>query len=248
MTRHATVAELVRRRCLDADLLLEMLGVTVDGQLQPDDERDYGDVDTAQLGSRSTAAKAVTSTDDMLRRPDSSSAPDALRNLPPVEVVRKARPIRAGGVSTPRVRSVKLKLPARRPAPRATGSGRNLAECGTYGAYRRHLRNKEPIDPACAEAAREQWRNREGRERYLSPCGTYTAKRRHIRNGEQPCDLCATAKFTPSTTPHSNDLKPCGTEGAYRRHLKYGTPVCVACRAAHNERNRQLEAEKRNAA
>lgn len=242
MTRHATVAELVRRRCPDADLLLEMIGVTVDGQLQADDDRDYGDVDTAQLGSRSKADKVASLYDDMRVQPAVSTAPEALRNLPApvVEVAKvKAKPKRAQAP----------KLPGKPPTRRAhTGQGRQLAECGTYGAYRRHLRNKEPIDPACAEAAREQWRNREGRERYLSPCGTYTAKRRHIRNGEQPCDLCATAKFTPSTTPHSNDLKPCGTEGAYRRHLKYGTPVCVACRAAHNERNRQLEAEKRNAA
>lgn len=31
-----------------------------------------------------------------------------------------------------------------------------LKPCGTYAAYRRHLRNDEPVDDACAAAAREQ--------------------------------------------------------------------------------------------
>ena len=30
--------------------------------------------------------------------------------------------------------------------------GRPLAPCGTYGAYRRHLKRKEPVDDACAAA------------------------------------------------------------------------------------------------
>lgn len=30
--------------------------------------------------------------------------------------------------------------------------GRKLAECGTIGAHRRHLRYREPVDPACRQA------------------------------------------------------------------------------------------------
>ena len=33
---------------------------------------------------------------------------------------------------------------------------RPLAECGTFTAYKRHKRNGEPVDLACAQAAREQ--------------------------------------------------------------------------------------------
>lgn len=31
-----------------------------------------------------------------------------------------------------------------------------LAECGTFTAYKRHIRNSEPVDEACAGAARDQ--------------------------------------------------------------------------------------------
>ena len=34
--------------------------------------------------------------------------------------------------------------------------GRQLAECGTFTAYKRHKRNDEPVDEACAQAARDQ--------------------------------------------------------------------------------------------
>ena len=33
---------------------------------------------------------------------------------------------------------------------------RSLAECGTFTAYKRHKRNSEPVDDACAQAARDQ--------------------------------------------------------------------------------------------
>lgn len=42
---------------------------------------------------------------------------------------------------------------ARRFRPRRpghTGGGRRLAPCGTPAAYERHVRNREPIDDACA--------------------------------------------------------------------------------------------------
>jgi hypothetical protein len=35
-----------------------------------------------------------------------------------------------------------------------------LKPCGTYAAYRRHLRNSEAVDDACAEAARVQKNSR----------------------------------------------------------------------------------------
>lgn len=32
----------------------------------------------------------------------------------------------------------------------------NVAPCGTFTAYKRHKRNDEPVDEACAKAARDQ--------------------------------------------------------------------------------------------
>lgn len=250
MSRHATVAELVRRTCPDADELLEMLGVTEGGVMQPDPVLEP--IVFVQAAPKVGKRAQVEHPHAMDARPKVSTAPEALRNLAPVEVpvkVVKAKP------------KPKVKLPARPPARRVhAGQGRKLAECGSYGAYRRHLRYGEPIDEPCAEAARRQWRERETpRERYLAPCGTYTALRRHRRLGET-CDKCAGA---PSTTAEDRarlterrrqqgiqprELLPCGTEGAYRRHIRDKTPVCDACRVAHRRRNRELEAAKREAA
>lgn len=39
------------------------------------------------------------------------------------------------------------------------------AECGTFTAYKRHKRNGEPIDEACAQAARDQRGERRAAER-----------------------------------------------------------------------------------
>lgn len=39
------------------------------------------------------------------------------------------------------------------------------AECGTFTAYKRHKRNHEPVDEACAAAAREQKNARRESER-----------------------------------------------------------------------------------
>lgn len=46
------------------------------------------------------------------------------------------------------------------------GRGRDLAPCGTYGAYQRHVRRAEDVDPEC-EAAKVK-RNRE-REKDRAP-------------------------------------------------------------------------------
>jgi len=40
------------------------------------------------------------------------------------------------------------------------GTGRKLAPCGTPSAYERHVKRREPIDPACRAAKREADRRR----------------------------------------------------------------------------------------
>ena len=42
---------------------------------------------------------------------------------------------------------------------------RPLAECGTFTAYKRHKRNGEPVDDACAQAARDQANERNAGKR-----------------------------------------------------------------------------------
>jgi len=49
------------------------------------------------------------------------------------------------------------------------GPPRKLKPCGTYAAYRRHVRNGEEIDDACAQAwsehQAEQYRKRQARKK-----------------------------------------------------------------------------------
>lgn len=42
---------------------------------------------------------------------------------------------------------------------------RPLAPCGTFTAYKRHKRNGEPVDDACAQSAREQANSRNALKR-----------------------------------------------------------------------------------
>lgn len=42
------------------------------------------------------------------------------------------------------------------------------AECGTFTAYKRHKRNGEPVDEACAQAARDQRGERRAAEREVA--------------------------------------------------------------------------------
>lgn len=52
------------------------------------------------------------------------------------------------------------------PAP-VVNPPRPLAECGTESAYNRHVRRKEPVDEACAQARRDADRRRSGTTRAL---------------------------------------------------------------------------------
>lgn len=75
---------------------------------------------------------------------------------------------------------------------------RTLQPCGTYAAYRRHLRHQEPPDDACRAAGTA------GRAKYKRPphprqpgearCGTLAGWSRHQNRGETPCPACCTRK------------------------------------------------------
>ena len=61
------------------------------------------------------------------------------------------------------------------------------APCGTYNAYRRHLRKNEPIDDACSRFRPER--------RPLPPIehGTNNGYWQHRNRREQPCETCLAA-------------------------------------------------------
>lgn len=65
-------------------------------------------------------------------------------------------------------------IPARRHIFRRASetSGHTLAECGTAGAYRRHLKRGEPIDPECRQAYQEHERARGERRRAVRKAST----------------------------------------------------------------------------
>lgn len=66
--------------------------------------------------------------------------------------------------------------------------------CGTTGAYRRHIRNKEQACEPCQAAWRDYFRKRSGPPRpRLQPCGTTAAYQRHLKEGEKPCQPCMDA-------------------------------------------------------
>jgi hypothetical protein len=84
---------------------------------------------------------------------------------------------------------------------------RNVKPCGTYAAWRRHLRAGDPFCFACDEAQRAYYRDlkrakaiqelRESeRAERLQGCGTRGAYRRHVDNGETPCAPCDSANRT----------------------------------------------------
>lgn len=67
---------------------------------------------------------------------------------------------------------------------------RPVAPCGTRAAHARHMRNGEPIDPACAAAWEE---HKVSRRKRVADCGTRGGYNRHVRDRTPPCDPCRAA-------------------------------------------------------
>lgn len=69
------------------------------------------------------------------------------------------------------------------------------APCGTPAAYRRHLRNNEEVDPACAA---NRWSRRGTPQLVAVPefrpdCGTRSGHQWHVEHHETPCPDCTAA-------------------------------------------------------
>lgn len=92
------------------------------------------------------------------------------------------------------------------------------AECGTYRAYKQHLKYGEETCDRCRAANAE--RARAGRK----------------ARGRQ------TRRARPANRPHPE----CGTNAAYYQHVYYGEfPIDPDCRAAHSAAETAAEARRR---
>ena len=106
-----------------------------------------------------------------------------------------------------------LAVPTRAPEP---------AQCGTWTAYRRHLKNGEITDAACREAAREESRRRR-------------AEGRHTKHGPW--------RTTKPVPPEKH-----GTEAGYRWHRARDEDACDACLEGARRRDRERRHSKRQEA
>ena len=126
----------------------------------------------------------------------------------------------------------------------ATESGRPLTEwsmiesrldqfreqCGTWGAYQRHLRRGEEPCPDCAVAGRAQARTYREASTYLGAiCGHPVSK-----VGVDRCTDCSRVQRAAR----------CGTITGYRKHKRLREPPCESCKKALAESNQRARAKK----
>lgn len=70
----------------------------------------------------------------------------------------------------------------------------NLAPCGTFTAYKRHKRKDEPVDEACAQAARDQANSRNQRKRQAHGEVVLSIVRDQVENGPELPDRLEAAR------------------------------------------------------
>lgn len=156
----------------DARMLLDILGLlTDDGRIAPDDTRAL----PLEVPSAAVAAHAPTSVRWWTDKPVVSTAPEALRNLPPVRVEPVKRPLSPSQIAGP-------PRPAMKP-------------CGTEAAAKRHVRDREPLCEACVagRAARNKNLQKKPEHNRGTTHGTASGNLWHYRHGEKPCTPCREA-------------------------------------------------------
>ena len=160
------------------DLLRDVLGI-VDhhGNLMPDDLREY----ELEVNEVMSSRRLGQQTEHLMTvRPAESTAPDALRNLPPV-VVAEPKP-----------------KAARKPkAPRRLGPQHQKQPIrhATIGGYRAHLRRGEKACQPCKDAVAARKREERGpATRGPAKCGTHGGYKRHYRLQEPCCQPCRDAR------------------------------------------------------
>lgn len=223
---HATVT----KHCPDADLILTMLGITNEaGELLPDDLRDYpiNALDTAP------GVKPVPQSDPRVK-PRESSAPDALRVLPPIEAPRKPRSA------------------AQKVGPPQEHNNARRQPCGTEAAARRHVYYGETENGKllCAEcqAGRDARRGTARRHKpgLVNRCGSRTGYDDHKALGTPVCGPCreaanaqARARYArlPKATKEPSVLPVCGTPAGRSAHRRRGEKQCEPCKAVRNSRD-----------
>jgi hypothetical protein len=235
VTRNATSAAEARK-------FLDMLGLVDDaGRITPDETRSL----PLEVPAAAVADRQPTSVQWWTDKPEVSTAPEALRNLPPLV----ARP-------TP---AVKVKRPVPDGLSQA-GNIRRMAPCGTELAARRHVRHREPLCETCAQGRAERAKPSPDKKPKLRPvrsvpeCGTQAGYERHRRRHERPCDQCRATERARSTERRIEArggvaaeirIAKCGTSPGLKRHYRLKETPCVECKAYKKEHDRAYHERKK---
>lgn len=99
-----------------------------------------------------------------------------------------------------------------------------------------------PVATACLEDALAEEGGRNKGNRFGVRGGKSPAQRYSIYTARRP-----SAETAPKPRGPGRSKSPCGTPAAYDRHCLLQEPIDDACRQAHNEKNRQQKARKREA-
>jgi hypothetical protein len=198
---NAQAATAVWRNSLDvADKwhLFRMIGLVDEvGNLLPDDTREYelSVIETMSSGAGRFEGLEPKITD----KPKVSSAPAALRVLPPIVVPPKP-------VAKPKPKP-KAKAKA---APKTASAPRRTVPCGAPSGYKRHRRENTPVCDQCRDARRAYERDLAAKQRAANPkphkerahgdCGTLAGARYHRRHKQPVCPPCNQAENTYQRT------------------------------------------------
>lgn len=202
MSRNAAAARAVAFHVEDPGERLElmnMLGLIDDaGRIAPDDERL---ISMEQLNTEGGKVKMRETAEWFLDKPETSTAPEALRVLPPIPVEPK--------VKAPRVRKPRDPNSPTKPRPsRAKGTQKTRppsgTRCGTRLGWEDHYAyGEKACKPCLAAKAAVRLAKRRARilaetgvmpeDRKPAQCGEKSGARAHRRRGEKPCEPCRVA-------------------------------------------------------
>lgn len=221
--------------------LFSQLGLLdADGRLLPDDTATYALGDPGPSSAKDSNPIGPKAFAEHGRKPAGMTTPAGLATLTPISEQPVSKP--------------KKQRERKQPKPR------KVSQCGTYGGYSKHRREKTPACDECMTAAQQYRRDymaryrTDGREpprKRRSVCGTTGGWSRHKRLKEKACRACLDAKNAYWRVRNANrraaavaagvplrQVHPeCGTVDGFVKHRRLKTAYCDPCRDAYaNER------------
>lgn len=118
-------------------------------------------------------------------------------------------------------------------------------DCGSYRAYRRHIRTGERACGPCYEANRQRERDRRAarnQQPTTGPCGSIRGLQRHREAGEPPCEVCARAQREASEKAREAQFG----DGAAQRERAEQVRQLAAAGLSDNEISERLGVSKRS--